>query len=150
MAHTYIVLFRGINVGGNKIVRMELLRQMLTGLGFDNVATYIQSGNVVLNSAASPAGVTPAIEDAFPGTFGFTSRPTVRSFEEWERVIGEDPFAGARTDGKQVHAVFVDEQPAATAALSVALGWCGSTVLSRGAGTGPYTTVCSAARSICS
>jgi uncharacterized protein (DUF1697 family) len=112
---TYIVLFRGINVGGNKIVRMELLRKMLTDLGFDSVATYIQSGNVVLNSDKPVATVTKAIEDAFPAAFGFSSRPTVRSQEEWQRAIEDDPFARARTDGRQVHAVFVDKQPSGEA-----------------------------------
>ncbi len=47
--HAYILLFRGINVGGNKIVKMELLRKALTDAGFGDVQTYIQSGNVVLN-----------------------------------------------------------------------------------------------------
>ena len=115
MADTYIVLFRGINVGGNKIVRMELLRRMLTDIGFKSVATYIQSGNVVLNSDAPPTAVTQTIEGAFPATFGFSSRPTVRSLQEWRRVIEDGPFAGARSDGKQVHAVFVDEHPSAEA-----------------------------------
>ena len=41
---SFILLFRGINVGGNKIVRMELLRKVLTEAGFGNVASYIQSG----------------------------------------------------------------------------------------------------------
>ena len=110
-ANTYIVLFRGINVGGNKVVRMELLRQMLTDLGFANIATYIQSGNVVLTTDKAPAAVTKAIEDAFPGAFGFSSRPTVRSLQEWLRMIDEDPFTDARNDGKQVHAVFLDAKP---------------------------------------
>jgi uncharacterized protein (DUF1697 family) len=111
MPDSYIVLFRGINVGGNKVVRMELLRKMLQNLGFGDVATYIQSGNVVLRSDEPPAVVTRMIEDAFPGTFGFSSRPTVRSLSEWQRVIEEDPFSEVRSDGKQVHAVILDEQP---------------------------------------
>ena len=49
MSNVYILLFRGINVGGNKIVKMETLRQVLGEAGFGDVATYIQSGNVVLD-----------------------------------------------------------------------------------------------------
>ena len=122
MPHTYIVLFRGINVGGNKVVRMEVLRQMLTDLGFANVASYttegdqlvlIQSGNVVLTSDADTRGVAAAIEDAFPKTFGFSSTPTVRSLEQWQEMIENDPFAGVRSDGKQMHAVVLDKKPAA-------------------------------------
>jgi uncharacterized protein (DUF1697 family) len=111
----YILLFRGINVGGNKIVRMELLRKMLAELGFENVATYIQSGNVVLTSDKAAAEVTKAIEGAFPQAFGFSSRPTVRSLAEWQRVIDEDPFAQVRGEGKQMHAVFLDQQPSEAA-----------------------------------
>jgi uncharacterized protein (DUF1697 family) len=110
--NTYIVLFRGINVGGNKVVRMELLRKMLSDLGFGNVATYIQSGNVVLTSEMPVDGVTTAIEGAFSQTFGFTSRPTVRSLAQWQRVIEDDPFGQSRSEGKQMHVVFLDEQPA--------------------------------------
>jgi len=112
---TFIVLFRGINVGGNKIVRMELLREMLRNLGFKNVASYIQSGNVVLTSDKPAAEVTKAIEDAFSKAFGFSSRPTVRSLAEWQRVIDEDPFAQVRNEGRQMHAVFLDEQPSEAA-----------------------------------
>ena len=112
---TFIVLFRGINVGGNKIVRMELLREMLGNLGFKNVASYIQSGNVVLTSDKPAAEVTKAIEDAFSKAFGFSSRPTVRSLAEWQRVIDEDPFAQVRNEGRQMHAVFLDEQPSEAA-----------------------------------
>jgi uncharacterized protein (DUF1697 family) len=46
----YIVLFRGINVGGNKKVKMETLRNMLVEAGFEGVKTYVQSGNVILRS----------------------------------------------------------------------------------------------------
>ena len=108
---TFIVLFRGINVGGNKVVKMELLRAMLGELGFGDVATYIQSGNVVLTSDGTVGVVSEAIEGAFSGAFGFSSRPTVRSLDEWLRVIEEDPFAEVRSEGKQLHAVLVDEQP---------------------------------------
>jgi len=109
--NVYVLLFRGINVGGNKIVRMELLREMLVELGFENVATYIQSGNVVLTSDQSAAEVTKAVEGAFPPAFGFSSQPTIRSLSEWQRVIDGDPFAEVRSDGRQMHAVFLDDQP---------------------------------------
>ncbi len=115
MARTvYILLFRGINVGGSKIVRMELLRQMLAELGFENITSYIQSGNIVLTSDKAAPEVAQAIEDAFSKTFGFSSRPTIRSRDDWQRVIDEDPFATVRIAGNQMHAVFLDEQPSPT------------------------------------
>ncbi|MEX0272950.1 MAG: DUF1697 domain-containing protein, partial [Flavobacteriaceae bacterium] len=48
MKHTYIVLLRGINVSGQKKIKMAELRSHLTQWGFVNVETYIQSGNIVL------------------------------------------------------------------------------------------------------
>ena len=50
---TYIALLRGINLGGHKIVKMEQLRKAFADLGFEDVKTYIQSGNVVFKSSAA-------------------------------------------------------------------------------------------------
>ena len=47
---TYIALLRGINVGGNKIIKMQDLKTMFQSIGFQNVRTYIQSGNVLFES----------------------------------------------------------------------------------------------------
>lgn len=52
---TYIALFRGINVGGNNIIKMKDLVELLEGLGAKQVKTYIQSGNVVLQSIEEPS-----------------------------------------------------------------------------------------------
>jgi uncharacterized protein (DUF1697 family) len=105
----FILLLRGINVGGNKIVRMETLREMLVEAGFGKVATYIQSGNVVLTSDKEESAIVALVETAFVGTFGFSSRPTIRSLAAWGRVIAGNPFASA--DGRQIHAVFLDAVP---------------------------------------
>ena len=51
-----IVLLRGINIGPNNRIAMPALRELLTGAGFDDVRTYVQSGNVVLTSDAKPEG----------------------------------------------------------------------------------------------
>jgi uncharacterized protein (DUF1697 family) len=107
----FVLLFRGINVGGNKIVRMEKLREMLTEAGFGNVATYIQSGNVVLTSDNEAANIAATVENLFPATFGFSSRPTVRSREAWLRIVAENPFDQVMQDGRQLHAVILDEDP---------------------------------------
>ena len=116
MSHSvFVLLFRGINVGGNKIVRMEKLRDVLTEAGFSNVATYIQSGNVILTSDQDAAHIAATVEETFPIAFGFSSRPTVRSREAWLRIIEENPFAQVMQDGRQVHAVILDEGPAEAA-----------------------------------
>jgi uncharacterized protein (DUF1697 family) len=111
----YVLLFRGINVGGSKIVRMDALRKLLADSGFDDVATYIQSGNVVLTSDKGPGEVIDLVEKVFAESFGFTSRLTVRTSEDWRRMIEENPFPEAVEDGRRVHAVLLDATPAADA-----------------------------------
>ncbi|MCG6858274.1 MAG: DUF1697 domain-containing protein [Salaquimonas sp.] len=108
----FLVLFRGINVGGNKIVRMEVLREALTKAGFDKVATYIQSGNVVLTSDKKASEVAALVAKQFEQAFGFSSRPTVRSLEQWRELIAGNPFVAEAKDHKTVSEVLLDETPA--------------------------------------
>jgi uncharacterized protein (DUF1697 family) len=107
----FILLFRGINVGGNKIVRMETLRKVLNDSGFRGVATYIQSGNVVLRSNKDEGEIVRVVETVFTKTFGFSSRPTLYSLDAWRRVVDSNPFAEAALDGSRVHAVLLGDAP---------------------------------------
>lgn len=106
----FIVLFRGINVGG-RVAKMETLREALSNAGFGVVKTYIQSGNVVLTSDKSEAAVVELIDRTFTAAFGYSSRASVRSMPQWQRVIDENPFAKVLQEGRQEHAVFVDGTP---------------------------------------
>ncbi len=106
----FIVLFRGLNVGG-RVAKMETLREALTAAGFGGVKTYIQSGNVVLTSDKSEAAVVELIDKTFSAAFGYSSRPSVRSMAQWQRVIDENPFAKVLKEGRQEHAVFLDATP---------------------------------------
>ena len=65
----YLVLLRGINVGGKNPVPMARLREPLEDLGYSNVVTYIASGNVVLTSERPPAEIKRQIEEALPKAF---------------------------------------------------------------------------------
>ncbi len=67
--NTYIILMRGINVGGKNKVPMAGLRKCLEELGFSNVSTYIASGNVILESDKHAAEVKARIEAALPENF---------------------------------------------------------------------------------
>jgi uncharacterized protein (DUF1697 family) len=69
----YLVLLRGINVGGKNKVPMAGLRQLLEELGYSNVATYIASGNVILSSDRSPGAIKREIEAALPKAFRLDS-----------------------------------------------------------------------------
>jgi uncharacterized protein (DUF1697 family) len=63
---SYLVLLRGINVGGKNKVPMAELRKVLEDLGFENVSTYIASGNVFLDSDLSASRTAETIEAALP------------------------------------------------------------------------------------
>lgn len=91
--HTHISLLRGINVGGHNLIKMEDLRAIYASLKFRNVQTYVQSGNVVFQSADSDPAAK--IEAAIEKKYGF--RPTVitRTAEDLERVIARNPFPNA-------------------------------------------------------
>jgi uncharacterized protein (DUF1697 family) len=96
---TWIVLLRGINVGGNNIIKMADLRKLLEGLGYQNVKTYIQSGNVVLQSdAASAVDVSSQIEAAIEDRFGFRPRIYVMGLDDFEAIHEANPY---RNEGEQ-------------------------------------------------
>ena len=69
----YLVLLRGINVGGKNIVPMARLRELLEELGYSDVRTYIASGNVLLSSDRAPADLKREIEEALPKAFKLDS-----------------------------------------------------------------------------
>jgi uncharacterized protein (DUF1697 family) len=90
---TYVSLFRGINVGGHHKVRMEELKALHEGLGFKEVVTYIQSGNVVFTSDDGDVARLPRqIEDGFAQKFGFQVKVMVRTAAELEKIVANNPF----------------------------------------------------------
>jgi uncharacterized protein (DUF1697 family) len=88
----YVALLRGINVGGKNLIRMSDLKASFEALGYQNVRTYIQSGNVLF-SADEPdqARLTSVIEEALSTTFNYTSRVVVRSKEEMKAIVAHAP-----------------------------------------------------------
>lgn len=103
-----VLLLRGINVGGRNALPMAELRAILEGLGAQDVATYIQSGNAVFRGEVSAEAIADGIERAR----GFRPRALVLSAEELVEVIAANPFAeeGA-AEGKSVHAWFFEGEP---------------------------------------
>jgi uncharacterized protein (DUF1697 family) len=97
---TYIGLLRGINVGGNQMVPMADLRELLTKLGFSDVKTLLQSGNAVFRGPVkAPAALERQLETALGKRFAFTPDCHVRSAEEWHAIVKGNPFpAEARKD----------------------------------------------------
>jgi uncharacterized protein (DUF1697 family) len=103
---THVALLRGINVGGRNRVAMAALREVVEGLGHTEVATYIQSGNVVFTSEeADPARIAGSLERAIGDRLGVRPRVVVLSREDLARVVADNPFPD-EPNPKLVHAVF--------------------------------------------
>jgi uncharacterized protein (DUF1697 family) len=91
---TFLVLLRGINVGGKNKVPMAGLRELLEELGYSDVTTYIASGNVILRSDEAPAEIKRKIEHALPGRFKLDSElisVLVLTHAELQAVVKKKP-----------------------------------------------------------
>ncbi|MFC7326867.1 DUF1697 domain-containing protein [Marinactinospora rubrisoli] len=89
----YVALLRGINVGGNRKVRMADLRALLSGLGHTEVATLLQSGNAVFTAPERPAAAIGAdIEARIAAELGLTVTVMVRTAADLRRVVEGLPF----------------------------------------------------------
>ncbi len=113
----YIALLRGINVGGNKRVKMDKLRSSFENMGLEAVKTYIQSGNVVFKTKkTSPAGLAAKIEKRIVADFGFSVSVIVRGSDDIEAVIENNPLLGGRgIDSTKLHVMFLSAPPSAEA-----------------------------------
>ncbi|MEK4999025.1 MULTISPECIES: DUF1697 domain-containing protein [unclassified Paenibacillus] len=114
---TYIALLRGINVGGNKIIKMLDLKAMFQALGFANVRTYIQSGNVVFESdEGSVSLLSGVIERQIHEVFGFEVSVIIRTLAEMENVIANDPFQLSEPEEfKRWYVTFLSAEPSVEA-----------------------------------
>ncbi len=107
----YVAFLRGINVGGKNKVKMETLREVFSLLGFENVKTYINSGNVIFeNIETSDKKLAPKIESAIEKEFALKIKVIVRKMSEIEDIIANNPFAGQFENGKDLHVFFLDEE----------------------------------------
>lgn len=96
---TYYLFLRGINVGGNHKVPMAVLKKEIEGLGFGNVRTLLNSGNVVVESTyASSSILQSEIENHLSEIFGFPIPSIVFSKEELSEVIDNNPFEELAVD----------------------------------------------------
>ena len=111
---SYASFLRGINVGGQKPVPMVRLKAMCESAGFTDVATYVQSGNVVLSSTLKrPEAVEKTIRTAVAETFGFEVPVVVRTDDELRSVIEHLPFTAKQApDASRLLVLFLDKPPA--------------------------------------
>jgi len=101
----YIALLRGINVSGQKLIKMTDLKELFQSLGCNNVQTYIQSGNVVFESAETvPSNLESQIMQAISSKYGFDVEVMVRTVDEFGRIIENNPFPEA--EGNKLYISF--------------------------------------------
>jgi uncharacterized protein (DUF1697 family) len=117
MATRHVALLRGINVGGHNIVSMARLRALYEALDCEDVATYLQSGNVVFRSDRDPAGVGRGVERALKRELGLDIRVLDRTHGDLARIVEADPFPGADPSRRVV--MFLSEAPGAEIAREI-------------------------------
>ena len=105
-----VALLRGINLGPNKRIAMPALRDLLSGAGFDDVQTYVQSGNLVLSTELGPDDLERECERLIAERFGFDIDVVTRSRDELAEVVERNPFADVATDPKRYQVSFLSEE----------------------------------------
>jgi uncharacterized protein (DUF1697 family) len=106
-----VVLLRGVNLAGANRVSMPVLRSALDDAGFDDVATYVQSGNVVLSTSSSPKQVKDEIERIVVERFGLDIAVVVRTRDEIAAVVERNPLVRVATIPKLSLVTFLDADP---------------------------------------
>lgn len=110
-------MLRGINLGGHHKIKMDDLRALYESLKFEDVRTYVQSGNVIFRSKEKgTAALAKKIEDAIERKFGFRAPVILRTADEMRKAMAANPFGGrCKTDPSKVLVTFLDAEFSAEA-----------------------------------
>jgi len=110
---TYIALLRGINVSGQKLIKMEMLRTVLKELDYHNIRTYIQSGNILFDYKSDDTKVLEQqITDHIEKHFGFQVPVVIVTLDYLKSVVKENPYnKHSITDPAQPYVAFLSEVP---------------------------------------
>ena len=114
MSANRIALLRGINIGPRQRVSMPDLRELIEGLGYTDVETLVQSGNVVFTSRAAPATLEKTLEQEIEKQLGVDPKVVVRTRDELAAAIEANPFPVPK-DPKNLHVTFLSGEPDAAA-----------------------------------
>lgn len=111
--NSFISLLRGINVSGQKKMRMIELRSLYEALGLTNVQTYLQSGNVVFDSdIQNTTKLAIIIEKQIELSYGYAVSVFIREAGDLQRLIANNPFLTERNeDAKSLYVTFLQERP---------------------------------------
>lgn len=105
----FILLFRG--VGGATQLPTGPLREALTAAGFENVATYINSGNAIVRTGLSRDKTLARVAEICEEKFGFAKAIHAPTLGEWSKLIADNPFPHAVSIPKFLHAAVLEEVP---------------------------------------
>jgi uncharacterized protein (DUF1697 family) len=108
---TYLSILRGINVSGQKMIKMDALKKMYESAGFTNVRTYIQSGNVVFESKTQK-NLASLIGKKIKETFGFDVPVIIRTQKEMKAIVEQNPFLKDKNmELDKLHVTYLSETP---------------------------------------
>jgi uncharacterized protein (DUF1697 family) len=114
---TFIAFFKGINVGGNKSVKMDELKKLFESIGLQDARTFIQSGNVIFKSdEKNEKKIAEKIEKEFEKKFGFSSSVIIRSGKDLAKIAVSCPIPNyEQKEYKWLMVNFLSDTPAAEA-----------------------------------
>ena len=109
---TYISILRGINVSGQKLIKMDALKEMYENLKFENIKTYVQSGNVIFSSRETDSKkLENKISKQIENDFGFQVPAIVLTAQTLQYVVKHNPFAkDTKKDISFLHVTFLADQ----------------------------------------
>jgi uncharacterized protein (DUF1697 family) len=117
----YVALLQGINVGKHKRIAMKDLRALVERLGYSDVTTHLNSGNVVFTAArATDEALAAGIEAAIASDLGLDVPVVVRSGDALARIVENNPFPDAAADHTTLHVTFLGADPAPDRVASLA------------------------------
>lgn len=110
---TYIALLRGINVSGQKMIKMTDLKTLLAKQSFSNIKTYLQSGNAIFDTAINnKQEIVAIIQKAIKEAYGFDVPTMVFTRQELMQIVDQNPFIQQiELDSTYFHVTFLADQP---------------------------------------
>jgi uncharacterized protein (DUF1697 family) len=113
-----VALLRGINLGSKRRVAMADLRELMAELGYEDVRTVLQSGNIIFTGAKAKARET--LEAGLEDRYGFKVDIVLRTMDELHAVVQNEPFGDEATDLTRSFVVFLPSKPNAAALAALA------------------------------
>jgi uncharacterized protein (DUF1697 family) len=117
--NTFISMLRGVNVSGHNKISMSDLKSLYLSLGFQNVVTYVQSGNVIFDGKQNDtASLSITIESQIKKSFGYDVPVLIRNKNDFHSILNNNPFIARKKDSSQLYVTFLQSPPSNLQKLS--------------------------------